>query len=157
MKKSKSKSLLDVCLLGAAVLFGALTMLLMIAPGIINKINIGLSIEERISVYSLINYADELKFGVLLAVIFAACLLVSALLSLVLKLMDKKTKADALIAFCAGILGVIAGVLLFMTKSLVGLADSGITSLGIGAILGGVFAIIGGLALVGYAALKMKK
>ena len=154
MKKSKSKSLLDVCLLGAAVLFGALTMLLMIAPGIINDIILA---EERISVYSLINYADELKFGVLLAVIFAACLLVSALLSLVLKLMDKKTKADALIAFCAGILGVIAGVLLFMTKSLIGLADSGITSLGIGAILGGVFAIIGGLALVGYAALKMKK
>ena len=154
MKKAKSKSLLDVCLLGAAVLFGALTMLLMIAPGIINDIILA---EERISVYSLINYADELKFGVLLAVIFAACLLVSALLSLVLKLMGKKTKADALIAFCAGILGVIAGVLLFMTKSLVGLADSGITSLGIGAILGGVFAIIGGLALVGYAALKMKK
>lgn len=154
MKKSKSKSLLDVCLLGAAVLFGALTMLLMIAPGIINDIILA---EERISVYGLINYADELKFGVLLAVIFAACLLVSALLSLVLKLMGKKTKADALIAFCAGILGVIAGILLFMTKSLVGLADSGITSLGIGAILGGVFAIIGGLALVGYAALKMKK
>ena len=154
MKKSKSKSLLDVCLLGAAVLFGALTMLLMIAPGIINDFVLA---EERISVYGLINYADELKFGVLLAVIFAACLLVSALLSLVLKLMGKKTKADALIAFCAGILGVIAGVLLFMTKSLVGLADSGITSLGIGAILGGVFAIIGGLALVGYAALKMKK
>lgn len=154
MKKSKSKSLLDVCLLGAAVLFGALTMLLMIAPGIINDIILA---EERISVYSLINYADELKFGVLLAVIFAACLLVSALLSLVLKLMGKKTKADALIAFCAGILGVIAGILLFMTKSLVGLADSGITSLGIGAILGGIFAIIGGLALVGYAALKMKK
>ena len=154
MKKSKSKSLLDVCLLGAAVLFGAMTMLLMIAPGIINDFVLA---EERISVYGLINYADELKFGVLLAVIFAACLLVSALLSLVLKLMGKKTKADALIAFCAGILGVIAGVLLFMTKSLVGLADSGITSLGIGAILGGVFAIIGGLALVGYAALKMKK
>ena len=154
MKKSKSKSLLDVCLLGAAVLFGALTMLLMIAPGIINDFVLA---EERISVYGLINYADELKFGVLLAVIFAACLLVSALLSLVLKLMGKKTKADALIAFCAGILGVIAGVLLFMTKSLVGLADSGVTSLGIGAILGGVFAIIGGLALVGYAALKMKK
>ena len=154
MKKSKSKSLLDVCLLGAAVLFGALTMLLMIAPGIINDFVLA---EERISVYGLINYADELKFGVLLAVIFAACLLVSALLSLVLKLMGKKTKADALIAFCAGILGVIAGVLLFMTKSLVGLADSGITSLGIGSILGGVFAIIGGLALVGYAALKMKK
>ena len=154
MKKSISKSLLDVCLLGAAVLFGALTMLLMIAPGIINDFVLA---EERISVYGLINYADELKFGVLLAVIFAACLLVSALLSLVLKLMGKKTKADALIAFCAGILGVIAGVLLFMTKSLVGLADSGVTSLGIGAILGGVFAIIGGLALVGYAALKMKK
>ena len=56
MKKSKSKSLLDVCLLGAAVLFGALTMLLMIAPGIINIINPGYPrIEERISVYGLIN------------------------------------------------------------------------------------------------------
>ena len=154
MKKSKSKNLLDVCLLGAAVLFGALTMLLMIAPGIINDLAL---IETKYNVYELVNYADETRIGVLIAIIFAACLLISALLSLILKLMGKKTKADALIAFCAGILGVIAGILLFMTKSLVGLADSGVTSLGIGAILGGVFAIIGGLALVGYAALKMKK
>ena len=41
-----------------------------------------------------INFGDEVRVGVLFAVIFAACLLAFALLLVVLKLLGKKTKFD---------------------------------------------------------------
>ena len=155
MKKSKSKSLMDMCLLCGAILFGALALILMVAPGIV--IDLSLLGEAKYSVYELINYDDELRIGVLLAVIFAVCLLVSALVSLVVKLMNKKCNISHIIAFCASVLAIIAGVMLFMSKSLVGLADSTITTLGIGAILAGIFEILAGASLIGYAIVKMKK
>ena len=153
MKKSKKKSILDICLLGSAMLFGALTLIMMVTPGIINS----LLIETKYSVYELLNYGDELRVGLLLAMIFAIITIVTALLLLVLRLMNKKTKLDTLCALIAGLLGVVGGILFFLTKSLVGLADSSITTLGIGAILSGVFAILAGLGLLGYAILKFKK
>ena len=152
-KKSKQKNLLNVCLIGSGVVFGVLTLLLMLAPGIITKISL---LEARFSVYELLNYADEFRIGVLLILIFAIVLLAAALLLAVLKLLNKKSKYEKLIAFCAAVLGIVAGVLLFLVKSLVGLANSSITSLGIGAILAGVFAIVAALSL-GLYAVKAKK
>lgn len=154
MKKSKKKSILDICLLGSAMLFGALTLIMMVTPGIINDLAL---VETKYSVYELLNYGDELRVGLLLAMIFAIITIVTALLLLVLRLMNKKTKLDTLCALIAGLLGVVGGILFFLTKSLVGLADSSITTLGIGAILSGVFAILAGLGLLGYAILKFKK
>lgn len=151
-KKSKKNNLLDVCLLGGATLFGVLTLLLMIAPGAKGTV-----IEWQLNVYELINYLDKTRVGVLLAVIFAACLLAFALLLVVLKLLGKKTKFDLVVAFCGALLGIVAAVLLFMTKNLIGEGNNGYVALGVGAVLAAIFAIISACSLCLYAVLKLKK
>ena len=143
MKKSKQKNLLDVLLMGAAVLFGALTLILMVAPGLVIKF--GLTAEW--TVYELLNYGDTLRVGLLIALILAILFVVCALLLLLLRLLNKSLKAEGLVALCACAMEVVAGVLLFLAKPLVGEGSNGYASLGVGAVLAGIFAIIGACAL----------
>ena len=153
-KKSKQNGMLDLCLLGAGSLFGLLTLLMMIAPAFV--MNWGLGVVEKYNFYQLINFDDQFRVGIFFGVIFAALLLVAALLLLVLKLLSKKTKLDLLVALCAAVLGLIAGVLMFCMKPLVGVANTSV-ELGVGAILGGIFSIVAAVALGFYAVKKLLK
>lgn len=145
MKKSKQKNLLDVLLMGAAALFGALTLIIMVAPGILY--DLGLLGTAKYSVYDLLNYGDTLRVGILLALIFAILFVVCVLLLLVLKLLGKKLKAEGLISLCAAGLEIAAGILFFFSKSLAGESGNGLVSLGVGAVLAGIFAIIAACSL----------
>ena len=144
MKKSKQKNLLDIILMSAAVLFGALTLIIMVAPGIIY--NLGLGTYEP-SVYNLLNYGDTLRAGLLIALIFAIVFVVCVLGLVLVKLLGKSFKAEGLVALCAAALEIVAGVLFFFTKSLIEENGNSLVSLGVGAILAGIFAILGACAL----------
>ncbi|MBR4124164.1 MAG: hypothetical protein IKR12_01190 [Clostridia bacterium] len=153
MKKSKQKNMLDVLLIGLAVLFGALTLIMMATPGLIIKF--GLTAEW--TVYELLNYGDTTRLGILLALIFAICFVVCAVLLILLKLLGKNLKAEGLVAVCAAGLEIAAAVLFFLAKPLVGEGNNAYASLGIGAILAGVFAILGACALVASTVKKLVK
>lgn len=153
-KKSKQNNSLDICLICSSILFGVLSLLLMLAPAIVTKVSF---LEVKYNVYELLKYDNEFRAGILFALVFAVVLLCMALLLAILKLLDKKSKLESPIGFCGALLGLVAGILLFFTKSLVGLANSGITTLGIGAVLAGIFAIIAALSLGFYTARKLAK
>lgn len=153
MKKSKQKNVLNILLMGLAVLFGALTLIFMATPGLIIKF--GLTAEW--TVYDLLSYGDTTRFGVVLALIFAICFVVCAVLLVLLKLLGKNLKAEGLVAVCASLLEIAAGVLFFLVKPLVGEGNNAYASLGIGAILAGVFAILGACALVASTIKKLVK
>ena len=148
-KKSKQKNLLDIILMGAAILFGALTLILMAAPGLVIKF--GLTVEY--TVYDLLNYGDELKFGVLLALIFAILFIVCVAALILLKILGKQLKAEGVVALCAAGIEIVAGVFFFLVKPLVGEGNNAYASLGVGAVLAGVFAILGACSL-GFCVIK---
>ena len=154
MKKAKQKNLLDYILLGSSALFGILTLVIMVAPGII--IDLGL-VTTKYNVYELLNYADEARVGLIFALIFSIILLVATLLLLLLKLLNKKFKLELIVALCASALALVAGILFFCTKPLIGEANSSVVSLGIGAILAGIFALISAITLGFYAVKKLIK
>ena len=71
-------------------------------------------------------------------------------------MLNKKSKFDLLATLCSAILALASGVMLLFCKSLIGLGDSSITYLGIGAILAGIFALVSALILVCRAFIKSK-
>lgn len=149
MKKSKKNNMLDIILMGSAVLFGALTLIIMVAPGLIIKF--GLTAEW--TVYDLLSYGDTTRIGVVLALIFAIVFVVCVLGLVLVKLLGKSFKAEGLVALCAAGLAIAAGVLFFLVKPLVGEGNNAYASLGIGAILAGIFAILSA-CLLGFCAIK---
>ena len=131
--------------MSTAALFGALTLILMVAPGVV--IDWGILGDEKLSVYELLNYGDTLRVGLLIALIFAILFVVFAVVLLLLNLLNKKFKAEGLVALCACVLEVVAAIMFFLAKPLAGLDGLDNASLGVGAVLAGIFAIIGACAL----------
>ena len=141
------KKYLDLILVGVGAFCSALILILMSAPGISASV-FGATVTE--SLYGLLDDG----VGLIFAMIFVILALVAALCLIALKLLNKKLGYEALIGLCAAVLSLVAGILYFCTKPIVG-AGSGI-NLGVGAIFCGIFGLIGAGAF-GYYAFTKKK
>ena len=145
------KKYLKQILLGLGVLFGALVLALMAAPGVI-----GNYLGSTFSVYELLSFGDEARVGMIIALVLSVLALLDALLLLCLKLMNKKFAYGKICAFVGVLMAVATGVLLLLTVSLSGVEPS-LYSLGVGAILSAVFSFVCAVCLLGYALLPNKK
>ena len=143
------KKYLDLLVLGGGLLFNALIFAFMAADGV--SVNIGLKVSA--SVYSAIgNFGnDGVIGGLLVALIFVILAVLAGCFLVALIFMKQKFDYAMLVAFGAGLLLLVAGVLFFCTASFAGGG-----SLGVGAVLSGIFGIIAGLAYVFYGCLKGK-
>ena len=144
------KKYLDLLVLGGGLLFNALIFAFMAADGITGNV---IGIKVSASVYSAIgNFGnDGVIGGLLVALIFVILAVLAGCFLVALIFMKQKFDYAMLVAFGAGLLLLVAGVLFFCTASFAGGG-----SLGVGAVLSGIFGIIAGLAYVFYGCLKGK-
>ncbi|HBF86403.1 MAG TPA: hypothetical protein DDW54_01845 [Clostridiales bacterium] len=148
------KKYADYLFLGAAVLFSALTLLLMLAPGITATV---FGTKAHWSVYELFSYGDKARAGLIIAFILALLALLAGIGLIVVKLLNVKFGYGAIVALCAAVIALVAGILFFCTKSLVGEGGNSVISTGAGAILSGIFSLLTAGALGCYGAFKLLK
>lgn len=143
------KKNLDLLVLACSVLFNLLIFAFMAADGLVNIIVIGSSR----SVYSAIgNFGgDGVIGGLLVALIFVILGVLAGCFLVALVVMKQKFDYTMLVAFGAGLLLLVSGVLYFCTSSFVGYG-----SLGVGSVLSGIAALIAGLGYAFYGCLKGK-
>ncbi len=146
------KKYADYLFLGAAVLFSALTLILMVAPGVKGNI-----LGSTLSVYELFSVNDKANVGIIFAFIFALLALLAGIGLIVVKLLNVKFGYGAIVALCAAVLALVAGIMFFCTKGLAGYGDNSYVSLGAGAVLSGVFSLLTACALCAYGVFKFKK
>ena len=146
------KKYLDEILLGCAAFFAALILILMNAPGLTAS---GFGITVTASVYDLVGNGNggDPTVGLVFAVIFVVLALVAAVALLVLKLLKVKFGFDGIVALVAAVLMLVAGILYFSTKGLVGSS----ASLGAGAVLCAIFSLIEAGVFGFYGVLKLNK
>ena len=146
------KKYLEEILLGCAAFLSALTLILMNAPGLTAS---GFGITFQPSVYDLVgnNSSGDPTVGLVFAVIFVVLALVAAVCLLVLKLIKFKFGYAGIVALAVAALSLIAGILYFCTKGLVGSS----ASLGAGAVLCGIFSLLNAGVLGFYGVTKLKK
>ncbi|MBP5308364.1 MAG: hypothetical protein J6Z34_04420 [Clostridia bacterium] len=147
------KKYLDYVLLGASILFGALTLILMVAPGITFG-NVSDSVYKVMG-----NYGKDggAVVGLVFALIFTIIALAVPACLCVLNFLGKKIGFTAIIAAAAAVLALVAGILFFCTKAMA-LGDTILNGkLGAGAVLGGIFMILNALVLCYYGFTKFKK
>ena len=144
------KKYLDVIALGGSVLLNALLFAFMGLPGLVADTFLG---KAKASVYSAIgNFGgDGVCGGLLVALILVILALCAGLFLCALIFLNKKFGPAMLVALGAGLLLVVSGFLYFCTSSFFGYG-----SLGAGAVLSGIFAILAGLGYIFYGALKGK-
>ena len=143
------KKYLDEILLGCAAFFAALTLILMNAPGLTAS---GWGITVTASVYDLVGNNGDTTVGLVFAVIFVVLCLVAAACLLVLKLIKFKFSLSGIVALAAAVLSLIAGILYFCTKGLVGSS----ASLGAGAVFCGIFSLLNAGVFGFYGVTKLK-
>lgn len=144
------KKYLEEILLGCAAFLSALTLILMNAPGLTAS---GLGLTFQASVYYLVGNNGDTTVGLVFAVIFVVLALVAAVCLLVLKLIKFKFGYAGIVALAVAALSLIAGILYFCTKGLVGSS----ASLGAGAVLCGIFSLLSAGVLGFYGVTKLKK
>ena len=162
-KEKKMKKYFDYILLCLSIVFGTFILVSMSATGVNATDTTGLGmIKDSFSVYALITHNDTMVAGLVLALIFSiialvipACLLICKLLKVNVQVF---VKIDMLLSFVGGILSLIASILFFCTKSLIG-GDTILIkySLGIGAILCGIFALLTTASLIVYSIKRIIK
>ena len=144
------KKYLEEILLGCAAFLSALTLILMNAPGLTAS---GFGVTVTASVYDLVGNNGDTTVGLVFAVIFVVLALVAAVCLLVLKLIKFKFGYAGIVALAVAALSLIAGILYFCTKGLVGSS----ASLGAGAVLCGIFSLLSAGVLGFYGVTKLKK
>ncbi|MBQ9485215.1 MAG: hypothetical protein IJU83_00070 [Clostridia bacterium] len=132
------KKYLDVCLLGATVLFCALTFALMAAAGVTGSL---WGYTSSISVYDAMSHGDS-TFGVILAFILMILTLLGAGFLLVVKLLNKKLGYEKFCGLVIAIIALVSGILYFLTNSFYGAGD-----LGAGAVFCGIFGLLEAAAM----------
>lgn len=144
------KKFLDEILLGCAAFFATLTLILMNAPGLTVSV---FGLTAKYSVYELLNFNGDTTVGLIFALIFVILVLVAAVCLLAVKLLKVKFGYAGITAFAAAVLSLVAGILYFSTKGLVGVSGG---SLGVGAVFCAIFSLIntGVLGFYGFAKLK---
>lgn len=151
MKKSKNN--LSFIVLGCGILLSALVLIFMTLAGIK-----GNYLGSEVTVYKMLSFGDETRIGMVLAMVFVIVALVSAVLILALKLLNKKFKFGGWCALIAAVLALVAGILFFFGKSLIGLEGAAdLYSLGIGSVLCGILAILNAFVMGFYAVTELKK
>lgn len=147
------KKYLDEILLGCAAFFAALTLILMNAPGLTGSADFVIAkVTYNPSVYDLVGNNGDTTVGLVFAVIFVVLCLVAAACLLVLKLIKFKFSLSGIVALAAAVLSLIAGILYFCTKGLVGSS----ASLGAGAVFCGIFSLLNAGVFGFYGVTKLK-
>ena len=140
------KKYLNLLVLCGSLLFALLNFAFLAGAAVVAKS--GNFVLKSDSVYASLGDAT----GTLIAfILFLLGFLAGAAL-LVLALMKKQVKFDMLIAFGAGLLLLVAGILFFCSVSLVGYGNA----LGAGSVLCGIFSILAGLGFCFYGCLAGK-
>lgn len=151
---SKSKNNLSFIVLGCGILLSALVLIFMTLTGIDYDVLIG---KAHFSVYELLSYGDKTRIGVVLVMAFVIVALVTAVVIIAFKLLNKKFKFGGCLALIAAVLSLAAGIMFFCVKGLIGESDNGLVSLAIGSILCGILAILNAFVLGFYAVKELKK
>ncbi|MBQ7164633.1 MAG: hypothetical protein IJR61_04820 [Clostridia bacterium] len=150
------KKYLDYILLGASALFGVLTLILMVAPGVTSTI-LGTTVTS--SVYKVMGEGGNdggAVVGLVFALIFTILALVVPACLCVFNFLGKKFGFEAIVAAAAAVLALVAGILFFCTKAM-SVGSSDYIHLGAGAVLCGIFMILNALVLCYYGFTKFKK
>ncbi len=145
------KKFLDEILLGCAAFFAVLTLILMNAPGLTAS---AFGLTAKSSVYDLLSVNGDATVGLIFALIFVILVLVASACLLVLKLLKIKFDFAGIAAFAAAVLSLVAGILYFSTKGLVGASGA---SLGVGAVFCAIFSLINAGVLGFYGFTKLQK
>ena len=152
MKKSKDN--VSYLILGCGVLFSALVLIFMAITGINYDVLIG---KAQFTVYELLSYGDKTRIGLVFALIFVIIALVAAIAILIIKLIKAKVAFCGWIALGAAVLSLVAGILFFSTKGLIGESGNDLVTVAAGAVLCGIFALLNAFVLGFYAVTELKK
>lgn len=139
------KKYLNLIVLGGSLLFAVLVFAFLSGAAVVAKS--GSLVIKSNSVYYFIGE----ETGTLIAFLLFLVGFLGAAALLVLDLIKKEFKFSLAIAFCAGLLLLVAGVLFFCGTSFIG--GNG---LGAGSVLSAIFCILAALGLCFYACLKGK-
>ena len=139
------KKHLNLLVLCGSLLFAVLNFAFLAGAAVVAKS--GSIVIKSDSVYACLGDAT----GTLIAFILFLLGFLAAAALLVLALMKKNIKFDLIIAFCAGLFLLVAGVLFFCGVSFIG--GNG---LGAGSVLCGIFSILAALGMCFYGALAGK-
>lgn len=147
------KKYFNELLVGCSAVLSILVLLFMLAPGISSTI---LGTKVTTSVYELISYNDTVRAGLLIALIFTILSLLGSACLGCMKFLKIKFDYAWLVAFVLALFSLVAGILFFCTRPIVGVDGSSTFHLGAGAVLSGIASILAACPLA-YYGLKTKK
>lgn len=146
MKKNKIG---NVLFLGIGAALSAILFLLMLAPGVKETL-----LDTTASCYKLINFGDSARVGLIIALILDITTLALSVCLLMVNLLKTKIKYEKSVALIAAAAAIVSAVLHFLSKQLIGAGDSGIITLGVGAIFCGIVLIVAAVCFLFYALSK---
>lgn len=147
----KKKQVGNVLFLGIGAALSAILFLLMLAPGVKETLLIG---TVNYSCYELINLYDSARVGLIIALILDITTLALSVCLLMVNLLKTKIKYEKSVALIAAAAAIVSAILHFLSKQLIGAGDSGIITLGVGAIFCGIALIIAAVCFLFYALSK---